>query len=300
MEACLEASDLRFFAAVARAGSMNRAAQSLHTVQSNVTAHIRQLEARLGRTLFERSSRGVRLTPAGARLLPYAERIERLLAEGEAAVRDEGEPAGPLLLGALETTAALRLSTLLTGFARRWPAVDLTLRTGTTRELTGAVRDGGLEAAFVCGPVRDPALSSEPVFRERLVLASAAGSGPLEAVLEQASPRLVVFRAGCSYRQQFEAILARRGRVDLRLMELGSLDAIVGAVAAGLGLTLLPRDLLRPAARDGRLALHDLPADESNVETCLIRRVDGHESSAQRAFLAHVRAQSTAGLASVA
>ena len=75
----MDLADLRMFEAVARLGSMSRAAEGLHTVQSNVTAHIRQLEARLGTALFLRGGRGVQLTPAGARLLPHARRALRVV-----------------------------------------------------------------------------------------------------------------------------------------------------------------------------------------------------------------------------
>ena len=68
----MDTADLKVFEAVARNGGMNRAAAELHTVQSNVTARIRALEAKLGCPLFERHSRGVALTQAGERLLPYA------------------------------------------------------------------------------------------------------------------------------------------------------------------------------------------------------------------------------------
>ncbi|HZB92248.1 MAG TPA: LysR family transcriptional regulator, partial [Stellaceae bacterium] len=105
----MDAADLRVFEAVARLGGMNRAAGALNTVQSNVTQRIRLLEEELATPLFERHSRGVALTPAGRRLLPYAERVAQLLAEARRAVRDEGTPAGPLQIGSLETTAALRL-----------------------------------------------------------------------------------------------------------------------------------------------------------------------------------------------
>ena len=71
----MDAAQLRVFEAVARRGGMNRAAEELHTVQSNVTARIRLLEEELGRPLFRRHSRGVALTAAGERLLPYAARV---------------------------------------------------------------------------------------------------------------------------------------------------------------------------------------------------------------------------------
>ena len=77
----MDAEDLRVFEAVARLGGMNRAAAELNTVQSNVTARIQALEAEIGSPLFDRHSRGVSLTRAGRRLLPYADKVARLLAD---------------------------------------------------------------------------------------------------------------------------------------------------------------------------------------------------------------------------
>src|SRR3954449_3399708 len=135
----MDAADLKTFEAVARLGGMGRAAEALHTVQSNVTGRIRRLEKELGALLFYRHARGVEPTPAGRRLLPYAIQAARLLDDARRAALDDGTPQGPLVVGSLETTAALRLAPILTGFAAAYPAVDLTLRTGTTCELLDAV-----------------------------------------------------------------------------------------------------------------------------------------------------------------
>ena len=108
----MDSSDLRVFEAVARLGGMNKAAAELNTVQSNVTARIRAFEEELGTPLFGRHSRGVELTPAGRRLLPYATRMVHLLEDARRAAIDDGEPQGRLTIGSLESTAAasLRLS----------------------------------------------------------------------------------------------------------------------------------------------------------------------------------------------
>src|SRR6202041_254956 len=122
----MDTAELKVFEAVARTGGMNRAADELHTVQSNVTARIRALETELGCPLFERHSRGVALTAAGQRLLPYARRLAWLLADAAPrATRDDGLPGGPLTIGSLETTAALRLSPLIASYAAACPEVDL-------------------------------------------------------------------------------------------------------------------------------------------------------------------------------
>src|SRR3954465_390683 len=131
----MDAADLRIFEAVARLGGMNRAAAELNTVQSNVTARVRMLEDELGLALFHRHSRGVTLTAAGRRLIPYAVRVAQLIVEARRAVLDDGAPKGELRVGSLETTAALRLSPVLSAYAASYPEVDLSLITGTTCEL---------------------------------------------------------------------------------------------------------------------------------------------------------------------
>ena len=128
----MDAGDLRMFEAVARLGSMNRAAGELNTVQSNVTGRIRALELELGVELFKRHARGVSPTAAAQRLLPYALRIRLMLDNARKAARDDGVPAGPLVVGSLETTAAVRLAPLLADFTAAHPHVDLSLRTGTS------------------------------------------------------------------------------------------------------------------------------------------------------------------------
>ncbi len=285
----MDAADLRIFEAVARLGGMTRAAAELHTVQSNVTARIRALEDELGTPLFERSSRGVALTAAGRRLLPYAVRVRPLLEDARQAVDDEGTPAGPLTLGSLETTAALRLSPLLSTYLAKYPEVDLILRTGTTRELTEAVLEHRVEGAFVCGPVSHPELDAETIFREELAIFTAPAVEGLDELVKQGDLKIVVLRIGCSYRQRLEDILAKRGVVGARLLEFGTLEAIVGCVAAGLGVTLLPKALIGPVWPDGRVAVHELAAADAVVDTVFIRRRDGFVSSALAAFLQCVR-----------
>ena len=281
----MDAGDLRIFEAVARLGAMSRAAAELNTVQSNVTARIRALEESLGRRLFDRHAGGVTPTAAGSRLLPYAGRVARLIADATAAARDDGTPRGTLVIGALETTTALRLAPLLAGYARAWPEVDLALRPGTTAELIEAVRGGALDGAFVCGPVADPALEAVSMFREELAVLAAPGTASLEEWIGARETRIVVLRAGCSYRAWLEAVLARRGILAPRIMEFGTLEAIFACVHAGLGLTLMPRALVGGVCAADRVAVLRLPPSEAIVETVFLRRRDGFVSSALAAFL---------------
>jgi DNA-binding transcriptional LysR family regulator len=264
----MDTGDLRIFEAVARLGGMNRAAAALNTVQSNVTARVKALEADLGCVLFERRRTGVSLTAAGRRLLPYADDAARLLTDARRAVRDDGVPRGVLTIGSLETTAALRLTPLLAGYAADYPDVDLVLRTGTTRELIGEVLEGRVDGAFVCGPVAHADLLGEAIFREELIMLTAPNVTAQDEMWKSGEVSIVVLRAGCSYRQMLEALLARRGVTVRRQLEFGTLEAIFGCVAAGLGITLLPRALIGPVWGPGRVSLHPLPPADAMVDTC--------------------------------
>lgn len=285
----MDVADLKTFEAVARHGSMNKAAAELHTVQSNVTARIRALEDELGIALFERHARGVIATPAAQRVLPFVSRIAKLLAEARAAARDDGVPAGTLMLGSLETTTALRLSPLLTEFARTYPDVRLAVTAGTTAGLVRDVVASRMDGAFVAGPVTHPDVHQELVFTEELVLATSPAIRSLKALSEIGDLRIVVFQSGCSYRQRLESYLAGTGIVVARPLEFGSLDAIVSCVSAGVGITLLPRGVLAAAADAGRIAIHRMPRELARVETLFIRRHDAYVSSAMTAFLTMTR-----------
>ena len=281
----MDAADLRVFQCVASCGSMNKAALELNTVQSNVTARIKALEDELGFELFERTNRGVTLTAAGRRLLPFASRAARVLDDARRAVADQGSPAGPLVIGSLETTAALRLSPVLTEFATTYPAVDFTLRTGTSRELIDQVLDHTLEGAYVCGPVNHPDLLAEPFVREELVLLTAPSVANFDTLAAMPELKIIVLRIGCSYRLHLEALLARRGIVGVRCLEFGTLEAIFSCVSAGLGVTLLPKALLGSVWDHRRVGLHTLPNAEKWVDTVFIRHREAYASSALRAFL---------------
>ncbi|MBU8546112.1 MULTISPECIES: LysR substrate-binding domain-containing protein [Roseomonadaceae] len=286
----MDAQDLKVFEAVARAGSMSMAAAELHTVQSNVTARVRKIESRLGLRLFERTPKGVILTAAGQRLLPYAQRLSSLLSDAQRAVLDTGTPQGALTLGSLETTLALRLAPALSEFAGTYPDVDLCLRTGTTRELLDDVIARRVEGAFVCGPLVHAEIEVELICQEELVLLSAPGATALRILANSVQPpRMIVLRLGCSYRQRLEEYLAHRGVPAPRVLEFGTLEAIFSAVSAGLGVTLLPRSLIGPVIKPGRLLVEPLEDGQGLVQTAFIRHREGYRSSALDAFLKSIR-----------
>jgi DNA-binding transcriptional LysR family regulator len=285
----VELTDLLTFSTVARLGGITRAADELNTVQSNVTQRVKALEAEIGTALFERHSRGMTLTGAGRRLLPYAQRMAALSREAMLAARDDGEPKGPLSIGSMETTAAVRLPTLLAEFHRHFPAVRLTLRTAPTADLVAAVLDGALDGAFVAGPIEHAELSSTSAFREELVLVTArkwSSLASLRAGTPESGPTALVFRTGCTYRQRLEQVFSEFGWPSAARFELGTLDGMIGCVAADMGVTLLPRAVVERDHVNRDISIHPLAASQSRVDTLFIQRRSAHQYSALQGFVA--------------
>jgi DNA-binding transcriptional LysR family regulator len=280
----MDADDLRIVEAVARIGSMNRAAAELNMVQSNVTARIRLLEEELGVQLFVRHSRGVEPSEAGLRLLSYVEQICALFREATTAVKEDGIPKGKLRVGMLETTAGLRLPTLVAQYARQYPKVELAIVTGTTTSLINQVVEHELDGAFVAGPVHNRELSEEPLFLEDLVLVSPLSMQTFDDLAEAENLKVIVLRQGCSYRERLGSILDGLG-IRYVVMEFGSLDAIITSITAGVGITLLPKALVDRLWTDRSVTVHELPVDQARVETVFVRRHDHYPTSALNAFL---------------
>jgi DNA-binding transcriptional LysR family regulator len=254
-----------------------------------VTQRIKALEAETGTALFERHSRGMTLTGAGRRLLPYAQKMAALAREALLAARDDGEPKGPLAIGSMETTAAVRLPALLASFHRRFPAVDLSLRTAPTADLVTSVLDGTLDGAFVAGPIDHAELEALTAFREELVLITARRFESLHALragTPESGPTALVFRIGCTYRHRLEQLFVEFGWPSAARCELGTLDGMIGCVAADMGVALLPRAVVERSELAGSISIHGLKPSQARVETLFILRRTAHRYSALAGFAA--------------
>jgi len=269
-ERYMDLSDLRIFAAVVRAGGVTRAAERLRRVQSNVTTRIRQLEEDLGVTLFVRHGKRLHVAPAGRLLLDYADRLLALADEARDAVRDV-RPRGLFRLGAMESTAAVRLPAPLATYHRRYPDVNLELHTGNPSQLAAAILAGELDAAFVAEPVAEELFEKTPAFMEELVMVAPTGHPPISR--NAGAPRtMVAFEIGCPHRKRLEDWYASRGEMPERTIELGSYHAMLGCVAAGMGVALLPRSVLTTFPQRKQLSIHPLLSRERWIATVLIWR----------------------------
>jgi DNA-binding transcriptional LysR family regulator len=275
----MDLAALRIFRAVVQEGGVTRAAERLNRVQSNVTTRVRQLEDELGVALFIRDGKRLHLAPAGQVLLNYSERLLSLADEARLAVQDS-KPRGIFRLGAMESTAAVRLPAALSEYHRRHPDVVLELRTGNPPKLAALILAGELDAALVTEPVADATFEKAPAFAEEAVIVSAVGRPGVDRK-GVASRTIIAFERGCPHRKRLEDWYAKRGEMPERTIELGSYHAMLGCVVAGMGIAMLPRSVLSTFPESKRLSIHKLPAGENRFEIVLIWRRGAGSSKVQ-------------------
>jgi DNA-binding transcriptional LysR family regulator len=292
----MELRQLATFQAVAASLSFTRAALTLNYAQSSVTAQIQALEDELGVRLFDRLGRRIVLTEAGRRLLVYADQLLALAAEARVAVAGDAEPSGTLTITASETLTTYRLPRMLRTFRERYSRVRLLLRVVPPGEVVRAVGDGTLDAALVLDGRDEPYTScimAEPLHSEPLVVV-ACPQHPL-ASANHVSPAdldgepMLLTEAGCSYRAQFERVLARAGARPASTLEFGSVEAIKQCVMAGMGITVLPRMAVHAELARGELSALRWCEPGFRATTQLLWHKGKWQSPALAAFLATAR-----------
>ncbi|MDP9525428.1 LysR family transcriptional regulator [Pseudomonas protegens] len=264
----MELSQLKMLNAVARTGSIARAAEQLHCVPSNITNRLKQLESELGTPLFNRVGRGLKISAAGEVFLGYSERILALVDEAKRAVDDQAEPSGVLRLGAIESCAGGRLPPLLAQYHRRYPQVSVELVTGTWSQLFTELQHQRIDGALVAIDTLPPWLKQTVLYHEPLVLISSAGSAPIHSASDLQGQHLFMWPQGCPYRRALENWLARHG-LNLPITGYASWGTIIGCVSVGAGVSLIPQGVLERYSQSATLNIQRfndlLPVDNRFV-----------------------------------
>ncbi|WP_245741201.1 LysR family transcriptional regulator [Propionispira arboris] len=289
MELKMDFDDIKVFREVASYRSMTKAAENLGYAQSSVTTRIRKLEANLNVNLFYRNAKGVHLTPAGKIFLEQGAKITQLLDELSFLLNPDESMGGLLRIGSMETTAAIHLPSLLKKYHSLYDKVELSLQTGTTEYLINQVLNYNLDFAFVAAPINHPDIIEIEAFKEEMVLIAEGGQHPksMEEILK--SRIILVFRAGCSYRALLERYLLENKSISLKRFEFGSLEAIIGGVASGIGISLLPKSVIAEKLQSGALTAYKLPAHLRNCTTMLIQRKNTVPTIAMANFIDIIR-----------
>jgi LysR family transcriptional activator of glutamate synthase operon len=261
----INADLLRAFLEVARLEHLGRAAEFLGADQSTVSRKITRLENEVGVALFERIGRNVRLSQAGRRFLPRAERLLKDLrdavAEAEGALSPE---TGQVNVGFLHTVGARWLPERLARFLQAYPAVRFVLEEGTAAEVVSGVVAGDFDIGILGPPpVNMPDLSIHPLFRERVAVVVPSNHrllGRSSCTLEDlATEPLILPRSRSGFRKVIDDAFASQGLATHVAYEGDDFSIVQGLVEAGLGTTLLPMPLPAPSTRVGIIPLRDPP-----------------------------------------
>jgi len=278
----MEIRTLKTFIEVAEVGTISHASKRLHCVQSNVTSRIKSLEDELGVTLFQRSRKGMALTAAGLFFLPHAQAVLDTETMAIASIKNFSNSVKLLRIGSMESTLAIRLPSYIATFRSIYPKVRLGVSSGPTEDLVQQVLDNRIDIAFIGGQFRNPELEGRVAFSEEMVLATDQSIVNIEQA--GASP-LIVFKPGCTYRSYSQNWMKKTGLAPNEVLELGTLDGILGCVASGVGITLLPRSVVESSRHRRLLIVHDLSDEDRFIDTIAISNTKAPPNGAIEAFI---------------
>ena len=253
---------LRALREVARLGGFSAAADTLGLTQPAVSNQIRQLEQQLGTSLLERIGKASKPTPEGEVLIAAA---SRAFAELETAIdeiaRMRSDVSGTLVLATGATATRHLLPPVMVDLRMRHPGIDLRVLTGNTADLIPGLLDGSIDLGLLTAPIRDPHLQSRFFFRDRLVCITPPGEAPTSRTIrprDLKNRQLVLYDRGGSIRRATDTWLGAVDRRRVRVTDIGSAEAQVAFVRAGLGWSIVSEIAAREDATAGRIDLFGL------------------------------------------
>jgi DNA-binding transcriptional LysR family regulator len=251
---------------VARLLSFTKAAETLHMTQPAVTFQVRQLEEYFNTRLFDRTHNRISLTDAGARVYQYSDKIFELYGEMENAVREmTGEISGSLTIGASTTIAEYMLPALLGDFRAKYPDVSIHLKVSNTDGIVSMVENNTIDLGVVEAPVSNKNLVVDECRRDNLVAIVPPGhqkAGLDKITLQELLEFPFICREeGSGTREVINEYMNNasdcQSCMDIA-MELGSPEAVKGAVEAGMGISVVSNATIQKELRLGTLVAIEL------------------------------------------
>ena len=296
----MEMHQLRYFVAVAEAGSFSRAAERCRVAQPSLSQQIKKLERSLDHDLFDRLPQGVVLTEAGHALLPRARRILNETREAQAELeRDLADGRLPLAVGAIPTMAPYLLPPVLQRISAEFPACELTVREDLTERLVEALIDLELDCAIMSTPVDHRLVELEVLGSERLLLVAhpdlalpAAEQAALDLLREQ--PSIVLHEMHC-LGQQIRSFCDASDLAHRIVCRTTQLETVQRLVALGLGISLVP-EMAAPRGRARGLRYAPVPGLSAEREIAVVWRRDRSRGRLARRFVELVRSDLEEGV----
>lgn len=242
----MEIRQLRTFQVVASLLSFSKAAKVLHYAQSSISAQIKALEDDLGVQLFDRLEKKVVLTDAGQKLLQYAKRIVDLTEETRSELTNEKGLTAHFNLRVPESMSTYRFVPILSQFHDEYPQARITLSNCVYHELKNELSKGVYDLGFLYTDTflaKD--LQAEMLGMEQLcIVASADHSLAKRKSIKEKdleNEKILLSKTECSYRILFQQLLTEAKVVPKNIMEVNNVSTIKKLVAAGMGITIIPR-----------------------------------------------------------
>lgn len=286
---------LKIFVAVCEEGSMTKAGQKLFMAQPTVSLAISELEKHYGIKLFDRLSKRLYLTDAGRKLLPYAQHIVLMFNEMEAGAQDLNN-SGTLRIGASVTIGNRLIPSLLKAFRMNRPNVAVKIRVDNSKKIEQAVLDNGIDLGLIEGVPHSTQFVNEPFLDDELVLLFARGhrweSQALVTPDQLKDEPFLARECGSGGREILESALLLH---DIKLeptWESISTQAIVQAVANGMGVAVLPLLLVEPLLTQGILVTRPIEGISLKRKFTIIYHKNKYITDIMREFIALCSADS--------
>jgi len=286
----MELQQLRYLCAIVETGSFSRAAEHCHVAQPSLSQQISKLEDELGTRLFDRLGRSVRLTDAGRTFLPHARNVlhQTELARSEVDGRRR-DARGTVIVGVIPTIAPYYLPERIATFMRRFPESTLRVVEETTPVLVEGLRNLAIDIAILSLPLRHREFEVASLLTERLYAALPADHPHAEAssisLRELRDERFVLLRDSHCFRE-IALAACHRAHLDPRIaFESSQFSSLLGMVAAGVGVSLVPEMAIDRHAGCRYVRISDAKAVRSIAAVRLKGRSFSH---VQQAFLEHL------------
>jgi LysR family hydrogen peroxide-inducible transcriptional activator len=288
----MEIHQIRYMCAVTETGSFTRAAEREHVAQPSLSQQIMKLEDELGAKLFHRFRDRVRLTEFGKAFFPRAQDILRAVVSVKSEIHEMADIArGTVKIGVIPTIAPYLLPKILPLFSKKFPQVDITIAEDITPLLVQKLKETAIDVAIIALPVQGAELVRQEILRERLYVAASSdhplcrnGSACLRDLV--AEPFLLLKEGHC-FRDTAVAA-CKRVKINPNIVfESGHFSTILGMVAAGMGVSIIPEMAVEPRAGCKFIAIED----ERAIRRIGMVRLQNHfRSRPLREFMDHLSA----------
>lgn len=267
----MEISQLKTLIALIETGSITTAAKRLNRVPSAITIRLQQLEENLGIQLFLRERKSLIATPKALLLYDYAKQIVELAYEAEHRIKSD-HPSGPFKVGALESMAASKLPLPLAQLYETYPSIELELVTGIRDTLYQSLIDGAVDVVLIGDAPQNPILDRTLIFDEELIIIAPKGHSQILTPSNIENATVLVFKEGCSYRDRLLSWYQSFNMTPKRIAEVTSYHAILGGVAAGMGIAIIPKSMLDIFPNKSLLSIHPINTALGRIQIELIWR----------------------------